>query len=151
MLRAIMEDPQSTNPDAQFIAMMREFVSTYGGKNASTEDFRRIVEKQAGEPMDWFFDEWVYGTEVPHYDFSYQLKDAGDGKTNLEFRITQSGVSESFVMRVPIYAYVKGSPRRLGFLGVQGSKPVTGSVPLPFRPEKVALDPNLSILCTIRQ
>ena len=151
MLRALLEDPQTPNPDARFIAMMRDFVSTYAGKNASTEDFRRIVEKHAGEPMDWFFNEWVYGTEVPHYDFAYQLKEAGDGKTMLQFSIRQSGVSDSFLMRVPVYAYVKGSSQRLGFLSVGGPNTVTGSVPLPFRPEKVILDPNHSILCTIRQ
>ncbi len=151
MLRSLMEDPRATNPDARFIAMMRDFVSTYAGKNASTEDFRRVVEKHAGEPMDWFFNEWVYGTEVPHYDFSYQLKDGGAGKTSLQFSITQSGVSDSFSMRVPFYVYVNGSPRRLGFLRVLGSSTLSDSISLPFRPDKVTLDETRSILCTMKQ
>jgi len=151
MLRALMEDPRQKNPDAPFIAMMRDYVATYAGKNASTEDFRRIVEKHTGESMQWFFDDWVYGMEVPHYEFSYQLKDSGGGKTVLQFALTQSGVSDSFFMKVPIYAYVNGSPRRLGFITVKGPTTSQNEVPLPFRPEKVTADENLSILCTMKQ
>ncbi|MBI1750903.1 MAG: hypothetical protein HY234_11465 [Acidobacteria bacterium] len=151
MLRAMMEDPNAPNPDQHFIAMMRDFASTYAGKNASTEDFRRIVEKHMGEPMGWFFEEWVYGTEVPHYDFMYQLKDVGGGKTQVQMTITQSGVSEAFVMRVPVYVTVNGRSMRLGLMSVQGSRKVTDIVTLPVRPERVTLDDNHSILCTIRR
>jgi hypothetical protein len=79
MLRALMEDPKLREPDQRFIEMMRDFAATYASKNASTEDFRKMVEKHSGQPMDWFFNEWVYGREVPHYDFRYNLKDGGDG------------------------------------------------------------------------
>ncbi len=151
MLRILMQDPDAPNPDARFIAMMRDFVSTYAGKNPSTEDFRRVVERHIGEPMDWFFDQWVYGTEIPTYVFSYQLKQGSSGKTVLQFSLTQSGVSDSFHMRIPLYAYVKGRAGRLGFLAISGSKTITDEVPLPFRPEKVTLDETHSILATIRQ
>jgi len=130
---------------------MRDFVASYPNKNASTEDFRRIVEKHAGDPMDWFFNQWVYGTEVPQYDFSYSLKPGEGGKTILQFSITQSGVSDQFYMRMPVYAFLNGQPRRLGFLSVKGPATFKGETPLPFRPEKVTLDEFHSILCTVRQ
>ena len=146
-----MEDPRSQNPDARFIAMMRDFVTTYTAKNPSTEDFRRVVEKHFGEPMGWFFDEWVYGTETPHYDFSYDLKDGGQGKTILHVSLAQSEVSDSFAMKVPLYVQVDGTPRRLGMLSVKGSSTATADVPLPLRPEKVTADEYHSILCTMKQ
>ncbi|PYV03172.1 MAG: hypothetical protein DMG26_09955 [Acidobacteria bacterium] len=151
MLRTLMEDPRSQNPDARFIAMMRDFVTTYTAKNPSTEDFRRVVEKHFGEPMGWFFDEWVYGTETPHYDFSYDLKDGGQGKTILHVSLAQSEVSDSFAMKVPLYVQVDGTPRRLGMLSVKGSSTATADVPLPLRPEKVTADEYHSILCTMKQ
>ena len=131
--------------------MMRDFVTTYTAKNASTEDFRRVVEKHMGEPMDWFFNEWVYGTETPHYDFSYDLKDAGPGKTLLHVSLSQSEVSDSFLMRVPLYVHVNGTPRLLGFLRVKGPNTATADVTLPIRPEKVTLDEYHSILSTVKQ
>ncbi|HEV2425406.1 MAG TPA: M1 family aminopeptidase [Terriglobia bacterium] len=146
MLRELMEDSRAKDPDARFIDTMHDFVSTYAGKNASTEDFHRIVARHMNDPMDWFFNEWVYGTEIPTYQFSYDLKDAGGGRTVLHLDLTQSGVSDSFFMKVPVYVWVQGSPHRLGLLGVKGSTTATADVPLPVRPDKVTLDEYHTIL-----
>ena len=56
--------------------------------------------------MDWFFNQWVYGTEIPSYKFEYQLNGA-----SLSGKITQSGVSPAFKMVVPVYV---GSGKGLG-------------------------------------
>src|SRR5260370_35406966 len=67
--------------------------------------------------MDWFFNEYVYGTEMPTYRFEYQL--SGDGAT-ISARITQSGVRGNFKMLVPVYVDdgkgggKRGSARILG-------------------------------------
>ena len=113
--------------------------------------FNAAYEKHFGEPMGWFFEEWVYGTETPHYDFSYDLKDGGQGKTILHVSLTQSEVSDAFAMKVPLYVQVNGTPRRLGMLSVKGSSTATADVPLPLRPEKVTADEYHSILCTMKQ
>jgi aminopeptidase N len=151
MLRVLMEDPKLQEPDQRFIETMKDFAATYAFKNASTEDFRKMVEKHSGKRMDWFFNEWVYGREVPHYDFHYNLKDGGGGKTILEYSVKQSDVSDQFVMLLPVYVHVNGQPRRLGFFTIQGPQEVHGEVPLPLRPEKVTLDEFHSILCTVSQ
>jgi aminopeptidase N len=149
MLRTMMENPRDKEPDGRFINMMRDFVSTYAGRNASTEDFRRVVEKHMGEPMDWFFNQWVYGTEIPSFDFKYRLREEG-GKTILAGELTQSGVSSNFQSRVPFYVYVNGHPRRLGLIAVQGSSTARGDISLGFKPEKVTIDETHSIPCVDR-
>ena len=151
MLRTMMENPRSQNPDEAFVAMMRDFTSAYAAKNAGTEDFQRVVEKHWGMPMDWFFNEWVYGTEVPRYDFDYSLKDSGDGKTLLHMELKQSGVSDAFIMRVPIYLHMKDRVIRLGLVNAKGTTTVPGDVKLPFRPEKVTIDEYHSILSTEKE
>jgi hypothetical protein len=111
--------------DAQFKVMMKDFVQSYFNHDISTEDFKHAVEKHmtpemnlGGDgTMDWFFNEWVYGIEMPSYNFEYQL--SGDG-TTLTGRVTQSGVSDKFKMLVPLYVdfgkgYVKmGAARMTG-------------------------------------
>ena len=151
MLRMMMMDPSQREPDARFITMMRDFVSTYGGKLASTEDFRRVVEKHMREPMDWFFNQWVYGTEIPSYKLKYGLKDAGGGKTLLQISVTQSGVSKDFRMKVPVYAVKDKSTRRLGLLKIVGPMTFSAEVTLPQRPDKIVLDATHSILCESRE
>jgi hypothetical protein len=77
--------------------------------------------------------------------------DMGGGKTRVEMSVTQSQVSGSFRMEVPVDIIVKGEPHRLGLVALNGPRTVTGSVVLPVRPDKVVLDSQKSILCTIQQ
>ncbi len=74
--------------DTDFKAMMHDFVKTYWLKPATTEDFKAMVEKHMtpgmdldrNHKMDWFFNEYVYGTELPVYHFEGQTTDGADGR-----------------------------------------------------------------------
>jgi aminopeptidase N len=140
MLRTIMQNLQSKNRDADFIAMMHDFVQSCEGTNPSTADFDRIAGKHCGQPLDWFFNEWVYGTETPTYSFKYQLISAAQGKTALHRSLSQSGVSNSFRMRVPLYIDLKSKPRLVGLIAIQVN------ARLPVRPEEVAIGVDHSLL-----
>jgi aminopeptidase N len=146
-----MEDPRQHDPDQRFINMMHEFVTTYANRNASTADFQRIVEKQLGASMDWFFNEYVYGTEIPTYDFQYTVKPAPNGKSVLQCSLTQSGVSDQFEMRVPLYLAVGKNVQRMGFIRVKGSSTVPVQVPLSAHPDRVSIDEYHELLAIERQ
>ena len=146
MLRMMMYDPRQGG-DARFQAMMNDFVKTYFNKDVTTEDFKKIVEKHlpremdlgGNNRMDWFFDQWVYGTEIPSYRFEYQTGSA-NGQTVLNGSITQSGVSDNFRMKVPVYVDFGKGWERLGAASVIGNKPVElSNVPLPQEPRRVAI------------
>lgn len=40
------------------------------GKPVTTEDFRKAVEEASGDPMEWFFDQWVYRVGYPVFEVS---------------------------------------------------------------------------------
>jgi len=122
MLRMMMRD-QKTG-DQQFKEMMRDFVDTYRGKPATTEQFKTIVEKHmtrdmdaAGDKkMDWFFDEYVYGTQLPTQKVDYANFDAGpDGDMVMSIKVSQSNVDDKFRMVIPIY--VETAEGKLVMLG----------------------------------
>jgi hypothetical protein len=147
MLRMMMYDQRSKDPDARFKTMMQDFVKTYYNQDVSTEDFKRIVDKHItpemdlaqNKRMDWFFNEWVYGKEVPAYTFDYQIGST-DGKTTLTGRITQAGVSDNFGMRVPVWADFGKGWTRLGAAKVIGNTSVElPPVSLPQTPKRVAI------------
>ena len=106
MIRMMMYERQTG--DSRFQKMMKDFIQTNFNKDISTEDFKAIVEKHITKEMDlagngrmdWFFNEWVYGTEMPTYRFDYKVSNDG----TISGRITQSGVSDHFAMLVPLYA-----------------------------------------------
>ena len=77
MLRTMLLDPD-TGDDGRFLAMMRGFAQAHAGGVASTAAFEAAVSEAFNEPMDWFFDQWVYGTEVPTYRPDLDVVASGD-------------------------------------------------------------------------
>jgi len=156
MLRSIMYGNQSAakDPDQAFIDMMHDFVSSHQNRMATTESFKSIVEKHMGGQMDlqgnnrldWFFNEWVYGTEVPRYKFSYELTAAPEGKTKLHMTMSQSEVDDNFAMLVPIFADFGHGMVRLGQLKMVGNNERNADVLLPTSPKKVAYNAYKEIL-----
>lgn len=143
MLRMMMYDGGGQKGDKIFSAMMQDFIKTHYNKDVSTEDLKRIVEKHmtpqmnigGNARMDWFFDQWVYGTEVPSYKFDYQL----NGST-LSGRITQMGVSDDFRMLVPVYVDFGKGWQKIGAAPLVGNKSFDlPNIPLPQAPKRVAI------------
>jgi len=152
MLRSLMFD--SKDGDKPFREMMQDFVATYMNKNASTEDFLAIVQKHMRPSMDmgdhninWFFNEWVYGTAIPKYKFDYTLTPAEDGKTLLKGSLTQSEVPADFKMIVPVYLDFDGQITRLGQIRMVGdSTSERLEVKLPKKPKRVLINAYHDVL-----
>ena len=150
MLRSIMF---SDNNQA-FIDMMHDFVESHRDHLASTETFKAVAEKHMTKLMDverngrldWFFNEWVYGTSVPKYHFEYQVTPADGGKVKVHMSITQSEVDDHFVMLVPIFADFGKGMIRIGQVGVSGNSTRTADTTLPAQPKKMALNYYKDIL-----
>lgn len=145
MVRMLMWDPKTG--DERFKAMLREFVSAYANRTATTEDFKAMLEKHitpemdidGNRSMDWFFNQFVYGIALPSYKFSHTFEDDPQRGVVLNVSITQSNVDEDFRMRVPIYLELAdGRVFRLGSAGMKGNtsmqdKIALGKVPRPKR------------------
>jgi hypothetical protein len=100
MLRIFMRD-FDTGSDAKFWNMLADFVNTYKGDKATTEDFKNLLEKHVGQNMDWFFDQWVYGIDVPRYVYSYNIARVQD-QFWVELEVRQENVSPEFKMYIPV-------------------------------------------------
>lgn len=152
MLRSLMYDNQ--DKDKAFIAMMHDFVETHRDTPASTESFKAVAERhmtramdmQGNHRLDWFFAEWVYGTEVPRYRFEYQSAPADAGKVKLHMTITQSDVDEHFAMAIPVYADFGEGLIRIGQFGVAGNSSRSADIIVPSQPKKVVLNAYKEIL-----
>jgi hypothetical protein len=152
MLRSLMRDPQTG--DADFRAMMRDFVKQFTNRAVSTEDFKSLVEKHmkpgmdvdGNHRMDWFFNDWVYGTDIPSYRLEYSLTPGKNGKQSLAGKLTQSGVSPEFKMVVPVFAEFADKKMHLGAAAIHGNSTVDFKVILPARPRRVLLNLNHDVL-----
>jgi aminopeptidase N len=144
----------SEDQDKTFIAMMHDFVASHRDKPATTESFKAIAEKHMTKAMDiegngrldWFFDEWVYGTQLPRYHFESQFAAADGGKVKLHVTVTQSDVDERFAMLVPVFADFGEGMVRLGQIGIAGNTSRSVDILLPSQPKKVGLNVYKEVL-----
>jgi hypothetical protein len=156
MVQMMMRSPK--DGDKRFMETMHDFVSTYKLEPATTEDFKAMVEKHMSQEMnldrngrmDWFFNEYVYGTELPTYHFEGQVTPDGD-KGNLHFKLTQSGVSPDFKMLVPVYIeFQDGKMIEIGHATIVGDSTIEQTVALPKLPpvKRVLINYYYDVLST---
>jgi len=142
MLRTMMGDEA-------FRKMVREFLTEFDGKLASTWDLKRVVEKNMPKFMDlrgdgkldWFFDEWIRGTGIPTYSISSRIQANPKGGFIVEGKISQSNAGEGFVMPVPVY----GDDQLLGRV-VVSDEDGSFRFETKTRPSKITGDPQQTIL-----
>jgi hypothetical protein len=137
MVRMMMWDRKTG--DQHFKETMQDFVKTFSGKAAATEDFKAMIEKHMtpemdldrNHRMDWFFNEYVYGTALPTYKMDYSFDKNAAGDVVFNFKVTQSNVDDTFKMLVPIYVELAdGRTLPLGRARLAGNTAVQQSVPL---------------------
>lgn len=142
--------------DQNFKAMMQDFVSAYRNRPASTEDFKAMVEKHmtpqmdldGNRKMDWFFNEYIYGIELPTYNFTYNITNDANGPV-IDFKLTQSNVSDNFKMLVPIYIeFPDGRVGRLGSATLTGNNTLQQKIPVGknLAPKKLMINYYLDVL-----
>ena len=156
MIRMMMWDGKTS--DQNFKATMQDFVRTYGGKAASTEDFKAMVEKHmtpgmdvdGNHTMDWFFNEYVYGTALPSYSTTSSVEKEANGDSIVSFKISQSNVDKDFRMTVPIYLELSDGrmvpvahAKLIGNSSVEGKIPVRG---LKDPPKRALVNYNHDVL-----
>lgn len=145
MLRTLMTDPE-TGSDELFTGMMQSFYNTHLGGAATTLDFQRTVEETLGGSMQWFFDAWVHGSDVPTYTFSHRYEEMADGSVLATVRVRQEHVPDDFRMIVPILIDFGEEGDAIVRIDVSG--PVTEvQLPLlPRIPDRIELNPLESVL-----
>jgi aminopeptidase N len=137
MIRMMLHDNRTG--DQRFKDLMQDFVKTYAGKAATTEDFKAMVEKhmtpemdlERNHKMDWFFNEYVYGTQLPSYKLDSSFDTGPDGDVVMTVKMTQSNVNDSFLMLVPIYLELAdGNMFALGRAKLAGNSSFEQKIPL---------------------
>ena len=137
MIRMMMHDRQKG--DQFFKDTMHDFVQTYSGKSATTEDFKAMIEKhmtpemdlEGNHRMDWFFNEYVYGTQLPSYKIESGFDIGSDGDVVMTLKMTQAGVDDHFRMLVPIYLELAdGNIAFLGRARISGNSSIDQHIPL---------------------
>jgi len=90
--------------DSAYFAIMRAYYSdprfAYGV--AETEDFQEVCETVSGIDLDYFFQEWIYGTYYPKYEYSFISEPAREDYYDLFMHIDQTQTTDPTHFTMPI-------------------------------------------------
>ena len=150
MLRMMLMDLE-TGDDTRFRELMRAFVDDHLHGVASTRSFEAAVTQAFGEPMTWFFDQWVYGVDVPTYrsDLEVSRLVDQDAPYLLHGTIRQEEVPEDFRMPVPIMVRFDGRAALARRVWVDAGE-VEVEIPLPAEPTDINVNYHHGVLARLR-
>ena len=148
MLRMMLHD-YTDNSDEAFIRLLRDYVSQYRGRDVSTFDFKNIVEKHFRMDMSWFFDQWIFGTDIPTYKPEYEISEQ-DGKYIVKVHTIVEDVPEDFQMIVPLVVEFENKSHTILKFWVKGNDSNFTSSPLPYKPKKFHFNPYEAVLCHVK-
>ncbi|MEW5995002.1 MAG: hypothetical protein AB1744_11490, partial [Candidatus Zixiibacteriota bacterium] len=102
MLRFHMFDPE-TQSESKFLRFLLELAILCNTKTYTNSDIQTLAEKHYGADLGWFFDQWLYGRNLPEFDVEYRFESSGDGYT-VRVAVETKGAPEQFstpvIMRV---------------------------------------------------
>ncbi|HZC65036.1 MAG TPA: M1 family aminopeptidase, partial [Candidatus Dormibacteraeota bacterium] len=154
MIREMLRQPRAQDPDARFTKLMRTLSTKYAYRALSTEDLQKEVEAvmtpqmdlEGGRSMEWFFEQWVHGTGIPHYHVEFTSHAAENGFL-VRGTLQQSGVPRSFIAPVPLYASgPNGRDVYLGTVTAEGPR-TSFHFNTTISPRKLLIDPEMTLLC----
>ncbi len=132
MLRGVMGD-------AAFFAGVREYYATHRDGNAGTAELRDIMERHAKQPLDWFFQQWIYGPGHPVFATKWTWR---GGKLTVDIAQTQSGT----VFRTPAVLEVRNHTGARRESVVIDERRERFELEAEERPSEVVLDPDEWVL-----
>jgi hypothetical protein len=154
MLREMLRQRGSKNPDARFVALLHTIVTKYAYRALSTNDLQHEVEAvmqpgmdlEGGHSMEWFFEEWVRGAGIPRYRVEFTTHHSEKGYL-VKGKLYQEGVPRSFIASVPLYSGGAGHGTFLTTVTATGPE-TSFHFLAPEPPHKIVIDPQMTLLCS---
>jgi len=121
---------------------IRDYYRRYRNQNASTDDFRQVMEQAAGTPLSWFFDQWLKRPGMPALKGVWRY-DAAARQIRIDLSHVQAGGAYRLPLEVAIVD-AKGQSRVERLELTQDAGQFTFAA--ETEPATVTLDPNTWVL-----
>ena len=125
--------------DSIFRKAIRQYYADYAGKNAGTDDLRRVFETVSGNNLEKFFTQWLYTPENPNLRITWKY----DDKKQLILLTVDQLQNELF--EFPLDIAVQSATAQVERLTIR-NKTTTFNIPVEGEPLRVMADPFTSLL-----
>ena len=89
--------------DSAFFKSLNKYLTDNKFKNGEAQQLRLAFENVTGQDLNWYWNQWYYGSGHPHLDISYKYNDAA-GKATVIVKQTQN-TDKVFALPVAIDVY----------------------------------------------
>jgi hypothetical protein len=103
--------------DSAFFDILRTYYSEYAHGAAQTEDFQGVCEEVSGMDLDYFFDQWIYGTRYPKYEYSWIYESAGSGHYDVYLHLDQYQTTDPTHFTMPVDITITAGGEDTTFVG----------------------------------
>jgi aminopeptidase N len=128
--------------DTAFYKSMNLFLIKFKFKSAEAQDLRLVFEEVTGKDLNWFWNQWYYGSGHPILEINYNY-DQPSGIAKVFVKQTQP--DKVFILPVAIDVYQGGMKRRYNvWLDHQAD---TFMFPVLSKPDLINVDGDKILLC----
>ncbi|MBN2383435.1 hypothetical protein JXQ70_11180 [bacterium] len=145
MIRMILQ--QETGNDTLFFTILADFLKTFKGKSATTDDFCSTIESNTNHDWHWFFDQWVNQNFIPVYAWHYSVSDNKnpDMFFMINLEVEQTMVPDNFTMPVPVRIISRTGDIKDFVIQVDQPKK-SFQLLVPDQPKTIILNPDNIVL-----
>lgn len=144
MLRYLMYDPERP-AEINFLKFVREFARRTNQATFTNQDLAQIAEKYYGEPLDWFFDQWLFERNIPQYDVTFE-KIERNGEFFVTVDLNVSNISDDYTMPVWFRVVVSGKNEYFHESTIAGIQTLELG-PFASEPDDLIFNEFLGLLC----
>ena len=123
---------------------IRAYYRRYMNSNASTDDFRQVMEQASGQDLRWFFTQWLNRSGVPKIEGSWRYNAE---RKQIEITLAQTQAGDPF--RLPIEFEIETPPNvpprpieKVSF----SDRTATFTFASDSAPVRIVIDPNVWVL-----
>ncbi len=129
-----------------FWAGIRRYTTEHQRDLVDTDDLRDALERESGQELGWFFQQWVELTHVPDLTVRSRWQ---EGQASLTVRQATGPGKPAYTLPITVeFGTPAGPVRRTGWLD---DEELTLSAPLDAAPLYVAFDPDKGLLARVDQ
>lgn len=131
--------------DEKFFQLVDTYINLRQTSNqiVSTIQFQELAENVCGEPLDWFFMQWVKSTELPHLKLEKATAEKDNEGWRIQGRIQESGKT---AFRLPVELAIETKNGKVMEKLYLNSQSKDFDLHTQYEPQKLIVDPDYKIL-----
>lgn len=132
--------------DSAFFKSLQHFLNTHKFKAVEAHQLRLSFEEITGKDLNWFFNQWYFGSGHPRFDITYSYNNTAK---EVSVVVKQTQPDKVFVMPVSIDVYY-GNNKQRHEVWIR-NKADTFTFAVNSKPDLVNFDGDKVLLCTRKE